>query len=193
MRFLSILTATICLVVTGCQTTIKPSDPAPIETALGNPERLPTDLGRDVNRRPDAVLAFFGAKPGMTILDMYSGGGYYTEVLSNLVGDQGAVFAHNNQAYLSFAKKELEQRYLPNRLTNVKRILQENNKLNLPDEKFDLVLLILSFHDIYYVDDKKRMAKDRRRKDVDGNHKFHEARSRAGCCRSRRTNKRTHC
>ena len=40
----------------------------------------------------------------MTVLDMFSGGGYYTEMLSNIVGTEGKVVAHSNKAYAEFPR-----------------------------------------------------------------------------------------
>jgi predicted methyltransferase len=129
-----------------------PSAARRIEDVMRDPRRRADDRARDDQRRADAVLAFFGIQPGMTVLDLYSGGGYYTELLSLLVGKDGRVIAHNNQPYEQFARDELADRYRPGRLENVTRLTAENNALELPAEKFDAVLMILSYHDVYFVD-----------------------------------------
>lgn len=123
----------------------------PIQAALASPERLASDRQVDALRKPDQVLAFFDIKPGMVVLDMFSGGGYYTEILSHLVGPSGKVHAHNNTPYLQFVKTALEKRFTPGRLANVERFTAENNELELPAETFDAALLVLSYHDVYHV------------------------------------------
>jgi len=123
-----------------------------IAEALASPARLESDRPRDALRRPDQVLSFFGITPGMNVLDLFSGGGYYTEILSGVVGAQGHVVAHNNAAYLSYAAKELEQRFADGRLQNVSRITAEANELELPAASFDAALAILTWHDFYYAD-----------------------------------------
>ncbi len=120
--------------------------------ALAHPTRSETDRARDAGRRPAAVLEFFGIAPGMQVLDLYSGGGYYSELLSHVVGAAGSVTAHNNAAYLGFARTEIEARYADNRLPNVSRLTAENNELQLDANRFDAVTMILTYHDIYYVD-----------------------------------------
>jgi predicted methyltransferase len=121
--------------------------------ALAAPGRLPEDLPQDVNRKPAEVLAFFGVKPGMTVLDLYSAGGYYTEILSQVVGSTGRVYAHNNTPYLGYSKDEIQKRYADaGRLANVERITQENNALDLPDNTFDFVLMSMVYHDVYFED-----------------------------------------
>ena len=86
----------------------------------------------------------------MQVLDMFAGGGYYTELLAYSVGESGRGLSHNNQAYLEYAKEEIAQRYADNRLANVQDLNQEAADLDLPATSFDVALLILSYHDIYY-------------------------------------------
>ena len=125
-----------------------------IANALKAPGRLPEDLQQDASRKPAEVLAFFGVKPGMTVLDLFSGGGYYTEILAALVGPGGHVYAHNNTPYLDFDKDPIAKRYQdPARLPNVERFIAENNALELPDNKFDFVLMSMVYHDVYLVDE----------------------------------------
>jgi predicted methyltransferase len=131
-----------------------PSNADALANALKAPGRLPDDLQQDASRKPAEVLAFFGVKPGMTVLDLFSGGGYYTEILSALVGPSGRVYAHNNSPYLDFDKDPIAKRYQdPARLANVERFIAENNALELPDNKFDFVLMSMVYHDVYLVDE----------------------------------------
>jgi predicted methyltransferase len=124
-----------------------------IAESLASPERIEKDLKSDPLRRPNLVLEFFEIAPGMTVLDLFSGGGYYVEILSRVVGDRGRVVAHNNEAYLAYAKEGLGGRYADNRLANVERITAEANELDLPASTFDLALVMLSWHDFYYLDE----------------------------------------
>lgn len=132
---------------------IFPASAREIEAAVNYPSRRKSDRKQDDQRRAAAVLAFFGINAGMTVLDLYSGGGYYTELLSYVVGDTGRVVAHNNQPYLSYAKDDLAGRYDDNRLPNVEQVIAENNELELAPESFDAVLMIKAYHDLYYVDE----------------------------------------
>jgi predicted methyltransferase len=97
-------------------------------------------------------LAFFDIHPGMQVLDLFSGGGYYTEILSEVVGQKDQVDTHNNAAYVSFIDPDkLEKRYADNRLSNVQQHIREANDLQLCDACYDRVMM-LTFHDLYYVD-----------------------------------------
>lgn len=121
-----------------------------IAEALANPQRPADDRSRDALRKPDQVLAFFEIKPGMRVLDLFSGGGYYTEILSHLVGPSATVVSQNNQAYLNYLKAENAARYAGNRLQNVERLITEADDLQLADASIDATLAILTWHDFYY-------------------------------------------
>ena len=122
------------------------------EKALASPTRLEGDVARDAGRKPDEVLAFLGIGPGDVVLDMFSGGGYYAEILSHVVGPDGRVVAQSNKAYLNFVGDEFNKRHADGRLPNVDILMAENNELELPAERFDAVTMILAYHDVYNSD-----------------------------------------
>lgn len=64
-----------------------------IATALADPLRPDADTVRDALRKPGEIVAFAGVEPGMTVIEYAPGGGYYTRLLSRVVGPQGKVFA----------------------------------------------------------------------------------------------------
>jgi predicted methyltransferase len=124
-----------------------------ITESLSAPDRLQQDRDKDSTRHPDQVLAFFEIRPGMTVLDLFSGGGYYSEIVSRIVGENGKVVAHNNEAYIAYEKDRLDLRFDDNRLTNVVRITAEANELELAENTFDAALAMLTWHDFYYLDE----------------------------------------
>lgn len=126
--------------------------PVDYQAAVSNPNRPAADRARDAGRKPAEVLAFFGIKPGMAVLDLFSGGGYYSELLSYVVGPEGRVVSHSNSAYQNFVGDEFNERHAEGRLPNVEVLMAENNEFELSADTFDAVLLILSYHDIYYAD-----------------------------------------
>jgi predicted methyltransferase len=50
--------------------------------ALASPVRSPQNVKRDVYRHPKESLSFWGLKPGMAILEIWPGAGYWTEILA---------------------------------------------------------------------------------------------------------------
>ena len=61
-----------------------------------------------------------------------------------MVGRDGKVLAHNNDAYLAFASASLAGRYDEDRLPNVERVVVEADDLVLPPEEFDAALVMLT-------------------------------------------------
>jgi predicted methyltransferase len=125
---------------------------ATIASAAGSAERLPGDADLDPGRKGPEVLQFLGIRPGMTVLDLYSGGGYFTELAALVVGVSGRVVAHNNPPYLDFAGQELAARFTPGRLVQVERLTVPDDGLQLPPKRFNAVLMIDVYPDIYFAD-----------------------------------------
>ena len=68
--------------------------PAYIDKALSDSARPAADTSRDANRHPGELIAFAGIKPGMKVVDVSPGGGYYTRIFAKVVGDKGQVYAY---------------------------------------------------------------------------------------------------
>lgn len=64
--------------------TAKPAaeQPSALSAALAAPTRTPTNVLRDKYRHPAETLTFFGLQPGQTVVELWPGGGWYTEVLA---------------------------------------------------------------------------------------------------------------
>ncbi len=120
--------------------------------ATDNPGRSDVDQALDGKRKPMEVLDFFGIEPGMSVLDIFAGGGYYTELLSQRVGEEGFVTHYNNQGWDTFVGKAVEDRLGNDRLPNVDRyVAAPEDLIELPDQ-YDAAIFVLGMHDIYYVD-----------------------------------------
>lgn len=57
------------------------------------PARPAEDTARDAARKPDAMVAFAGIKPGSVVGDFIPGTGYFTRVFSVAAGPKGKVIA----------------------------------------------------------------------------------------------------
>lgn len=121
---------------------------APSGNAQTGP-RSDADAARDATSKPFEMLEFFGVQPGWHVLDLFAGGGYYSEVLARTVGPEGRVYLHNNQAYMGFATG-LRERIANNRLPNVVVYQREIRDIDLPNESLDMALLVMTWHDVYF-------------------------------------------
>jgi predicted methyltransferase len=95
--FVLVVTLGLAAVCAGCAG--GPGVVAPDYAALiAAPDRSETDRLIDQRRKPEELLAFTGARPGMKVLDMGAGGGYSTELLARAVAPGGTVYAQNPPA-----------------------------------------------------------------------------------------------
>lgn len=119
--------------------------------AVADPSRPAADRARDADRKPAAMLAFAGVKPGMTVVDIMPGGGYFTRLFSTAVGPKGKVIAYVPDEVLARAPKMLD---------GVKALAAEPGHANVvpthdpmmadgPSNMFDVVWTSQNYHDFH--------------------------------------------
>jgi predicted methyltransferase len=69
------------------------AQPAAVTAAIADSSRPPADVIRDAKRKPAAMIAFAGMKPGMKVVELIPGGGYFTRIFAKAVGPTGKVYA----------------------------------------------------------------------------------------------------
>jgi len=121
---------------------------ARLSAALAAPERSAENKERDAARKPVEVIEFLGIEGGMTALDIFAVGGWYTEVLSAAVGPTGKVYSQNPPFFLSrpgFVEAETERN---ERLGNVEPIHGEVADAGI-DGQVDVAITNQNLHDMY--------------------------------------------
>ena len=113
-------------------------------------KRSEYDLTRDKLSKGPEIVELASISKGMSVIDVFGGGGYYSEILASKVGSTGKVYLHNNQAYMPYVEKELNARLNDNRLSNVVRFDREADNLNVERNQFDAAFYILGYHDLYH-------------------------------------------
>jgi len=130
------------------------SDFASAEKSLSKSvQRSESDLKRDLSSKPYQMMDFLGVKKGDTVLDFLGGSGYYSQLLSERVGEAGKVVLHTNQAYIKFVGKQLEERAASGGLDKVTRLLSEADDLKFGENQFDSAILVLGYHDFFFKDE----------------------------------------
>lgn len=91
------LAAALALAVTACAPMDGPAafdaaDRAALEAAVAAPSRTPANVTRDRYRNPVETLAFFGVEPDDTVVEIWPGGGWYTEILAPYVLQGGGTY-----------------------------------------------------------------------------------------------------
>jgi len=126
------------------------ADTTAITAALASTARLPGDAEQDSRRQAAGVLVFLGVAQDQRVIDVFAAGGYYTELLSRVVGSQGRVLAYNNPPYARFAEKGIAARYAGGRLANVDQLTTGIDALGLQPESWDSAIFVMSYHDLYW-------------------------------------------
>lgn len=147
------LTSVVLVLALSLASTVGYAESSTAKVNLASKVRTASDLKRDKTAKPDEIIAFSGIKQGMVVADIFGGGGYYSELLSQVVGPQGKVYLHNNKAYLRFVDKELKARVKGNRLTNVIDYKREAEDLDFSDNSLDAIFFVLGYHDLYHRSD----------------------------------------
>ena len=125
--------------------------PASITEAIADAARPAEDRALDAGRKPAESLAFAGVKPGMTVVDLMPGSGYFTRILSKIVGAHGKVYAvqptemdkaapERTQSVKSFAGSA--------GYSNVELLLQPIATLS-PPQRLDLIWTSMNYHDLH--------------------------------------------
>ncbi len=113
-------------------------------TIVASPDRPANERELDEARKPSEVLAFYGVKSGDKVADLWAGRGYYTAILSEVVGPAGVVYTQNPST-----RDEINQRWKNAKFANVRVADGAFDKLALPpDGSLDFVLIHLNYHDV---------------------------------------------
>jgi predicted methyltransferase len=64
-----------------------------LQKAVAGPQRSEANRARDVYRHPVETLNFIGVKPTDTVVELWPGGGWYTEILAPYLADKGKLIA----------------------------------------------------------------------------------------------------
>ena len=81
----------------------------PLAAAIASEARTPKFVARDRYRHPLETLRFFGLRPDMTVVEVWPGRGWYTEILAPYLRDQGKYYAAIEAPDVSGASKEAKE------------------------------------------------------------------------------------
>ncbi len=124
------------------------------EAFLQNPNRTPAFVARDAYRHPTETLAFFGLEPAMTVVEIWPGSGWYTEILAPYLQDgklYTAHFAKDSQInYFLKSRRAFEEKIEANpvfyRTITLAEFSPKMNRLTVPDASADLVITFRNVH-----------------------------------------------
>jgi len=121
--------------------------------AVSTPGRPADAVALDAGRMPAQVLAFEGLKQGDHALDLFTGSGYYGEIMARAVGPQGAVTAWNPSAFVDDGDRaKLDA--VHQRSANFTAMDSAPEAISLPANSFDFAMIHLNYHDTYFTSER---------------------------------------
>ena len=90
---LPLAVATACAPMGDAPGTASAASRTALAAAVAAPNRTPVNLARDRYRNPAETLAFFGVDPTDTVVEIWPGGGWYTEILAPYLANGGTYYA----------------------------------------------------------------------------------------------------
>ena len=91
--------AAILALPANCNKPAAPEKGTSVEGAVDDPARPAAFKTADKFRKPAETLQFSGVKSGMTVGEFYPAGGYFTRMLSDVVGPSGHIYAIENAGW----------------------------------------------------------------------------------------------
>jgi predicted methyltransferase len=133
--------------------------PAYITAAIADSARPDSDRERDAQRKPAETLAFAGVKPGDQVLEIAPGKGYYTRLLSAIVGPKGKVTVYliGPLPKPGAPPPPVQAIAADPHYSNVTLIMQRLTEAK-PSAAFDLVWTTQNYHDLHNVPDLSMLA-----------------------------------
>lgn len=120
-----------------------------IAGAVADTTRPADARARDQARKPAEILIFSGITEGDKIVEITPGGGYYTALLSRVVGDQGHVYAVDPERLFEFFPqgRDMFSDYIESDpRKNVSFSSQFLDDIKIPGE-VDQIWMVLYYHD----------------------------------------------
>lgn len=134
----------------GLRSPLAPGDP--VAEAVRHGARPRIDTSRDATRRPQRILDFFDIKPGLQVADIQAGNGYYTELMSRVLGPTGRVHCVNDAVTQRLYGEQLTGRLERESLdaSNIERLDRPLTDMGLPKD-LDRILLVRFYHDFEWM------------------------------------------
>ncbi|WP_344710186.1 class I SAM-dependent methyltransferase [Sphingomonas humi] len=155
MRRTFLLAASAALAATAATAALQrsPSLPAAEQKALAaavaNPARSDANRARDKYRSPAATLSFFGVRPKQTVVELFPGGGWYSEVIAPYVLNGGGTYyvaAPNDRALGGFKRLVEKDAALYGRARQVTFPVMQAGQAGVPNGSADVVLTFRNVH-----------------------------------------------
>ncbi|MHC5858598.1 class I SAM-dependent methyltransferase [Nostoc sp.] len=121
-----------------------------LQTILKSNHRSEQNRLRDKYRHPTQTLEFFGLRPNMTVVELWPGNGWYTEILAPFLAPKGQLIVTNLANSASKPALAFQEKLAANpEIFGKVKVAQINppNELTLaPDNSVDIVVTFRNIH-----------------------------------------------
>ncbi len=114
-----IMLLTIALLAPG----LAQADSAKLAAAIAAEHRTPAYVERDAYRHPQQTLELFGIAPQHTVMEIWPGGGWYTEILAPYLKDEGQLIAAH------YDSEDTQASYRPGSRERFEKKMAANSKV----------------------------------------------------------------
>jgi predicted methyltransferase len=154
-QFHAVLLAAVCLLPAAAAVAAGgTTSTAALDQSIHGAQRSPKFVGRDSARHPAEVLTFFGVRPDATVVEVWPGGGYWSEILAPYLRTSGTYYV----AVPSAADSEKEAAFFRHRVAAEPALFSHLTVTELgaghtdiaPPASADVVLTFRNLHNWMY-------------------------------------------
>ncbi|MBH8576275.1 class I SAM-dependent methyltransferase [Nostocaceae cyanobacterium CENA369] len=121
-----------------------------LQTILTSSHRSQKNRLRDKYRHPAQTLEFFGLRPNMSVVELWPGNGWYTEILAPFLQQRGQLIVTNfadskNKQALAFQEKLAADPEVFGKV-KVAQINPPNELILAPDNSVDMIVTFRNIH-----------------------------------------------
>jgi predicted methyltransferase len=141
--------ATAATAMQGRSSTLPAAERKALAAAVANPARSEANRARDRYRNPAATLSFFGVRPRQTVVELFPGGGWYSEIVAPYVLNGGGTYyvaAPNERGLGGFKRLVEKDQALYGRARQVTFPVREAGQTGVPAGSADVVLTFRNVH-----------------------------------------------
>lgn len=119
-----------------------------LDAAVASPARKAENVARDRYRNPAATLAFFDVKPTSTVVEIFPGGGWYSEIIAPYVINGGGTYyaAAPDRGLNGFRKLSETNTALYGRAKTAAFPVREAGEIGVPTGTADVVVTFRNVH-----------------------------------------------
>ncbi len=118
-----------------------------VADAIADRTRPQADIAADGLRDPADTLNFAGVTPGMVVGELFPGGGYFTRLLSDIIGPEGEIYGFENAGWTDSVAADKALLAEAGR-SNVSLDVEPFGQFEAP-RKLDLFWITQNYHDLH--------------------------------------------